>query len=1473
MIRQNIQNLKEVLANGEMGVNVSPEFQAMIDNESLSLNDLIKGYKNDSGKRSKINTECREILKKLEDNPEYKLTQDEIDTLNQYSGAGGTDVESESSYYTPEYLADDLWNLVDGLDENSKILDPSAGGGIFLKTCPFDTKNFTQIEINKTSAEVNSLTTGNEVILDSFEEASKEIEYDSLDAVITNVPFMDRKLELDTDSYFKDVGRLEDYFIIKSLQLLKPTKRAYFILPHGVIDGKKDKVKKLILKQGSFIGAIRLPNKVFSETGANVVTDIAIFEKHPQNVLDAIKRGLVLDGSLNTVIYENKINNEFLTGKYFKQSGKKSLIGAMVEKDEFINSRFAKNKDGKTSYNVKTGMQVFSTDDMEAIKQRIAKLTKTKWQNTTEYNLLTLSDGYNIASEEALQILGQNDSLVAFFRDYVAKDTIIKSDITKFRENFYELNKSNNGQVLYGKRLFKDKMIITSMAINFYEDDKKAIDFLNALSQVLTMAKVEKITNDDIKALSKINVYLNILSNEKNEAKFKYSSKLIAHAKEYNSDIKIYTQRVRAFIISVWDTDNNQKRDIDITLDNISTVSFNDVLYAMGVEVEYDEVEDLQYIEASQVPPKTILSNDDIVLIPDSKRVTSFRELIPHGTTFASAKKMLQDIQYSPEYGLSETEFELKKEKQLHYLEQFKKEASVDKLYITNANIDYVTTREVKLLVDEIGFGLSKETLLQVPYITGRDNFDFRRFNTTVGVKSFTRADYSDDMKKLEPYFDEYIKPILDRSTIKVYNEIDNATTLYKTVAYWEKAGEENKWKNLFYTIKSGLEKIKIDVLREFNIKFDLACKQNPTVKKNIHDTINKDSRVGMGNSMTGKAGTIHSLKAVMEDSIVERNHGFQNEDINRFSDTQTGIIASGTGLGKTAIITGVMMKSLLTNKSKRVMLVVPTGVYPKWKAELIKGRFDKGGVKLQEPYIKPDKQHLVKFVETETIATDYKEFLRDKKARILVISFAQLEGFIFRKETIDKFMGDTDADIEAQGGVVINPSLIPEFKSKDWATLMKTPKKIVGYFEDSNIDLAIYDEAQYTKNSTQGGRSMKFASSISSSGIGVKSRFISAYIQHEKRKGRPQGTILSTATPFTNTPYEVFATLKKLGELRDVRDYKEFEKLFMNVQVEEYPMATQPDKLVVSKVFRGLRSLDYLERAGLDTISYRTAEAEAERPINNIDKTKLKPNTDENITNLDTNLLIKYKRDEYVRDYEIAKEYRKAKDDGVTDLKSLDYFVNKGIIGEYKIVKNDKGEDRIIFANLDDELIVSRLSSPFSLISKIGNLSIGSDFADGIVHFNVAGLSKMDIEKLTKTLLKAEIETKTMATVVEDGELVDKEVTTKKTIQEILDTKRIPLIDIDSILTLPTTDSSIVKTTIDFLDERGYRDVLSIQDFPKYQALVQNITEEMSKNVNAKQVCCMLSKSGAKIFQKLLIDHYKNTMIDALVISSEDIK
>ena len=95
-----------------------------------------------------------------------------------------------------------------------------------------------------------------------------------VDAVIGNVPFAQVDIRYQGQKY-----PLHDFFILKSLDALKPGGVMAVVTSHYTLDKQNPEIRQQIAERADLLGAIRLPSDAFKREGTSVVTDILFLRK------------------------------------------------------------------------------------------------------------------------------------------------------------------------------------------------------------------------------------------------------------------------------------------------------------------------------------------------------------------------------------------------------------------------------------------------------------------------------------------------------------------------------------------------------------------------------------------------------------------------------------------------------------------------------------------------------------------------------------------------------------------------------------------------------------------------------------------------------------------------------------------------------------------------------------------------------------------------------------------------------------------------------------------------------------------------------------------------------------------------------------------------------------------------------------------------------------------------------------------
>lgn len=267
--------------------------------------------------------------KKVAFHPNLVITQDLKNIANQYKSGGvlkeGRGVLDE--YYTDSKIVNTIHNLLKDKLSKSKtlnILEPSVGTGNFLGVAnQLKTNNFiTAFEINETTAKIAKIFSPEaDINVRSFESEfidergfkTKTLDYkDQYDLVLGNPPYGEHR------GFYKGLGeesgisKYEDYFVKRSLDVLKNGGTLAMVLPSTWLNRQKNSSGVEITN------AFRLPVGAFA--GTQIGTDIIIlkktqeklvqnlsdyFLKHPDKVLGEIREKTNQFGRLEKYVHGN----------------------------------------------------------------------------------------------------------------------------------------------------------------------------------------------------------------------------------------------------------------------------------------------------------------------------------------------------------------------------------------------------------------------------------------------------------------------------------------------------------------------------------------------------------------------------------------------------------------------------------------------------------------------------------------------------------------------------------------------------------------------------------------------------------------------------------------------------------------------------------------------------------------------------------------------------------------------------------------------------------------------------------------------------------------------------------------------------------------------------------------------------------------------------------------------------------------
>ena len=164
--------------------------------------------------------------------------------------------------------------------KKGNILEPSMGTGIFFGTMTEGEQKERKlygVEIDPISGRIaKQLYQTSKINICGFENTTFSDNF--FDAVIGNVPFGDFKVyDL---RYAKYNFKIHDYFVAKSIDLVRPGGVVAVITSKFTMDKGNAAFRKYIAERAELIGAVRLPDSAFrGVAGTEITSDILFFQK------------------------------------------------------------------------------------------------------------------------------------------------------------------------------------------------------------------------------------------------------------------------------------------------------------------------------------------------------------------------------------------------------------------------------------------------------------------------------------------------------------------------------------------------------------------------------------------------------------------------------------------------------------------------------------------------------------------------------------------------------------------------------------------------------------------------------------------------------------------------------------------------------------------------------------------------------------------------------------------------------------------------------------------------------------------------------------------------------------------------------------------------------------------------------------------------------------------------------------------
>ena len=264
----------------------------------------------------KANIEAIRLLQTL-DAEQRQATAEEQEVLSRYVGWGGipqafdeknadwakeyaelksllpADEYSEArastlnAFYTSPTVIKAMYEALSNMGlSKGNVLEPSCGVGNFMGLVPESMENIKMygVELDSVSGRIaQQLYQKNKIAVQGFE--TMQFPDSFFDCVVGNVPFGNYKVP--DKRYDRHNFLIHDYFIAKSLDLVRPGGVVAVVTSSGTMDKKDSSVREYLANRADLVGAIRLPNNAFQRNAnTSVVADILFLQKRDRAAVE-----------------------------------------------------------------------------------------------------------------------------------------------------------------------------------------------------------------------------------------------------------------------------------------------------------------------------------------------------------------------------------------------------------------------------------------------------------------------------------------------------------------------------------------------------------------------------------------------------------------------------------------------------------------------------------------------------------------------------------------------------------------------------------------------------------------------------------------------------------------------------------------------------------------------------------------------------------------------------------------------------------------------------------------------------------------------------------------------------------------------------------------------------------------------------------------------------------------------------------
>lgn len=1118
--------------------------------------------------RERTNEMARAILETVDD-PE-DLTSEQRQILAQYSGQGGLTENSQDQYYTPPEIARGVWDALKAQGfENGNVLEPSCGNGIFVGTKPPGVK-VSANDLDPVASKIaRLLNPEDDVKTGSLEEVATTTPDNHFDAIIGNIPFgKARGKSKHLDPAYQNENRVDRYFILRTLDKLRPGGLCCLIVP-TVIVGKKDQrwatFRTEVSKKAEFLGAHKLPSGAFSkgETGTDTVIDVIVLQKHPESLLERIDSYKIEDLRAANVVWD-----EFVEGRWWEGEGKRFIQGTYIPAAQ--GERGARER-------------VEGEIDSAAIRQKLA----SKFNSRIRWDLLgTAQPVVKTYSEGDRRLINgqqhefQGGKWVGIEAGFAKEKTVDPSKYGLDSVEAIEAAMQSDAGMLsltYGQAsaVGSDFQHLLSPVA------RKALDFAD-------MQPKDEVREQAYRGTIIGNRILQIMNGENVDEDFlaKTREMIVAEHEKYghpgrNQHLTLLGQNSTAFgaFLNAMDKNGNfsellKTGQIDKKESVFDTGDVGSIVTYLAVRVEKSpiELQDVLDLYSGDTPIKSL---GDIAEIEDLA-ITPEGMILPlHQYCSGNIYPKISDLTLA---------LASEKDPRLQTKWQDQIDVMLSKAVFTSPN-DISFTLQQKWFKPQYIADFLKETgeYENALYDEETGEFKLSQYGATGWSKSF--EDYLNGSKMIARGGD---KDEVERKRREYAQRLSDLTNRFSV---WMRQHED-------------IEEITDEYNRKFNGFVPFEYPGDP---------------LGIEEYTSGQI----------------ENHSYQCSEIRRMSDLGSGINGFGTGLGKSFTALGLVAYNTKVNRSKRTCIVVPDAVLENWYHEartFYSDSFFRSKVKFVGLEPKRDKEGVIEtlpikdsqgnqrigkngqpmFQDVVRVRKSPEDIFRDmweipqSNFNLVVMTKEKFRDIPVMSETrnayVDEMVGmhlmsDSAAKKAQEGGKKKKSyqEAVSELSIEEKYSKAKESKGELPFFEEMGFDTVMYDECHFFKNSVEPGNVAKDTAFIPTAGVAAIAREIAVKSHYIRKQNCGRGVVGLSATPVTNSPFEVFNQLMQVADIEyfkgmGINGPDDFIRTFGDVQPVEKVKMTGEIKTVDG--LKGFQNLDGLRGLFNRFVNVKDAEA-----------------------------------------------------------------------------------------------------------------------------------------------------------------------------------------------------------------------------------------------------------------------------------------